>query len=143
MYIINLINLGEIMNVVELNGRIISKGQVEAEVIVSDTPISFLGGVNEDGIITDKENELYGQSIKDKIFVFPTGKGSTVGSYVIYGLAKRGILKGIINKECEPIVATGAILGKIPMIDKIDISSLKTGDKVILDGNNGVVKIFK
>lgn len=131
------------MNVIELNGRIISKGQVEAEVIVSYTPISFLGGVNEDGIITDKENELYGQSIKDKIFVFPTGKGSTVGSYVIYGLAKRGILKGIINKECEPIVATGAILGKIPMIDKIDISSLKTGDKVLLDGNNGVVRIFK
>ncbi len=131
------------MNIIELNGRIISKGQVEAEVIVSDMPISFLGGVNEEGIITDKENKLYGQSIKNKIFVFPTGKGSTVGSYVIYGLAKKGILKGIINKECEPIVATGAILGKIPMIDKIDISSLKTGDKVILDGNNGVVKIFK
>ncbi|WP_421078549.1 DUF126 domain-containing protein [Methanothermococcus sp. Ax23] len=127
----------------ELKGRIISKGQVEAEAIVSDAPISFLGGVNEDGIITDKENELYGQSIKDKIFVFPTGKGSTVGSYVIYGLAKKGILKGIINKECEPIVATGAILGKIPMIDKIDMDDIKTGDRVLIDGNKGIVKIFK
>ena len=131
------------MEVIELKGRIISKGQVEAEAIVSDTPISFLGGVNEDGIITDKENELYGQSIKDKIFVFPTGKGSTVGSYVIYGLAKKGILKGIINKECEPIVATGAILGKIPMVDNIDINNIKTGDRVLIDGNNGVVRIFK
>ena len=131
------------MEVVELKGRIISKGQVEAEAIVSDAPISFLGGVNEDGIITDKENELYGQSIKDKIFVFPTGKGSTVGSYVIYGLAKKGILKGIINKECEPIVATGAILGKIPMIDKIDMDDIKTGDRVLIDGNKGIVKIFK
>ena len=131
------------MEVVELKGRIISKGQVEAEAIVSDAPISFLGGVNEDGIITDKENELYGQSIKDKIFVFPTGKGSTVGSYVIYGLAKKGILKGIINKECEPIVATGAILGKIPMVDNIDINNIKTGDRVLIDGNNGIVRIFK
>jgi predicted aconitase with swiveling domain len=131
------------MEVIELKGRIISKGQVEAEAIVSDAPISFLGGVNEDGIITDKENELYGQSIKDKIFVFPTGKGSTVGSYVIYGLAKKGILKGIINKECEPIVATGAILGKIPMIDKIDMDDIKTGDRVLIDGNKGIVKIFK
>jgi predicted aconitase with swiveling domain len=131
------------MEVIELKGRIISKGQVEAEAIVSDAPISFLGGVNEDGIITDKENELYGQSIKDKIFVFPTGKGSTVGSYVIYGLAKKGILKGIINKECEPIVATGAILGKIPMVDKIDIDDIKTGDRVLIDGNKGIVKIFK
>ena len=131
------------MEVIELKGRIISKGQVEAEAIVSDAPISFLGGVNEDGIITDKENELYGQSIKDKIFVFPTGKGSTVGSYVIYGLAKKGILKGIINKECEPIVATGAILGKIPMVDNIDINNIKTGDRVLIDGNNGIVRIFK
>ena len=131
------------MEVIELKGRIISKGQVEAEAIVSDAPISFLGGVNEDGIITDKENELYGQSIKDKIFVFPTGKGSTVGSYVIYGLAKKGILKGIINKECEPIVATGAILGKIPMVDNIDINNIKTGDKVLIDGDNGIVRIFK
>ncbi|WP_048058006.1 DUF126 domain-containing protein [Methanothermococcus okinawensis] len=127
----------------ELKGRSISKGQVEAEVIVSKAPISFLGGVNEDGIITDKENELYGQSIRDKIFVFPTGKGSTVGSYVIYGLAKKGILKGIINKECEPIVATGAILGKIPMVDNIDISNIKTGDRVLIDGNKGIVKVFK
>ncbi|AEH06407.1 protein of unknown function DUF126 [Methanothermococcus okinawensis IH1] len=131
------------MEVIELKGRSISKGQVEAEVIVSKAPISFLGGVNEDGIITDKENELYGQSIRDKIFVFPTGKGSTVGSYVIYGLAKKGILKGIINKECEPIVATGAILGKIPMVDNIDISNIKTGDRVLIDGNKGIVKVFK
>ncbi len=131
------------MEVMELKGRTISKGHVEAEAIVSDSPISFLGGVNEDGVITDKENKLYGQSIKNKIFVFPTGKGSTVGSYVIYGLAKKGILKGIINKECETIVATGAILGKIPMVDKIDISNIKTGDKVLIDGNNGIVKIFK
>ena len=131
------------MEVIELKGRIISKGQVEAEAIASDAPISFLGGVNEDGIITDKENELYGQSIKDKIFVFPTGKGSTVGSYVIYGLAKKGILKGIINKECEPIVATGAVLGKIPMVDSIDINNIKTGDRVLIDGNNGIVRIFK
>ncbi|WP_292460598.1 DUF126 domain-containing protein [Methanothermococcus sp.] len=127
----------------ELKGRSISKGLIKAEAIVSDVPISFLGGVNEDGIIIDKENELYGQSIADKIFVFPTGKGSTVGSYVIYGLAKKGILKGIINKESEPIVATGAILGKIPMVDKIDMGNIKTGDMVLIDGDNGIVKIFK
>ncbi|MBW9220871.1 DUF126 domain-containing protein [Methanothermococcus sp. SCGC AD-155-M21] len=105
----------------QLKGRTISKGQVEGEAIVSHRPISFLGGVSEKGTIIDRENELYGKSIKDKIFVFPTGKGSTVGSYVIYALAKKGILKGIINSQCEVIVATGAILGKIPLVDNIDI----------------------
>ncbi|ABR56038.1 protein of unknown function DUF126 [Methanococcus aeolicus Nankai-3] len=128
---------------IELKGRIISKGYIEAEAIVSEESISFLGGVNEEGVITDKDSKLNGQTVKNKIFVFPTGKGSTVGSYVIYGLAKNNILKGIINADCEPIVATGAILGKIPMVDKIDISEIKTGDKIIIDGNNGTIKIFK
>ena len=114
----------------ELNGRIISK-----------SPISFLGGVNEEGIVTDKENELFGKSIANKIFVFPTGKGSTVGSYVIYGLAKRGLLKGMVNFESEPIVATGAILGKIPLVDKVNIDEIKDGDIVVVDGNTGTVKI--
>jgi predicted aconitase with swiveling domain len=125
----------------ELRGRSISKGIAEGIAIVSKDPFSFLGGVNEEGIIIDKNSELYGESLKDKIFVFPYGKGSTVGSYVIYGLAKRGILKGIVNKECEPIVATGAILGKIPLVDKVDIEKIKNGDKVIVDGDNGVVII--
>lgn len=126
-----------------LKGRTISKGEVIGEVIISTEPISFLGGVSEEGIIIDKDNKLYGKSIKDKIFVFPTGKGSTVGSYIIYGLCKNNLLKGIINKESETIVATGAILGKIPMVDKIDISKLKNGDKIILNGNKGIVEILE
>ena len=131
------------MKHVQLKGRIISKGQVEGEAIVSHRPISFLGGVNEEGIIIDRENELCGKSIKNKIFVFPTGKGSTVGSYVIYTLAKKGILKGIINNQCETIVATGAILGKIPLVDSIDISKINNGDRIIINGYNGTIELFK
>jgi predicted aconitase with swiveling domain len=126
----------------ELKGRAISKGIVEGIAIVSKKPFSFLGGVDEEGNIIDKESDIYGQSLKGKIFVFPYGRGSTVGSYVIYGLAKRGILKGIVNKECEPIVATGAILGGIPLVDKVDIEKIKTGDRIVVDGNKGIVRIL-
>ena len=126
----------------ELKGRAISKGIVEGIAIVSKKPFSFLGGVDEEGNIIDKESDLYGQSLKGKIFVFPYGRGSTVGSYVIYGLAKRGILKGIVNKECEPIVATGAILGGIPLVDRVDIEKIKTGDRIVVDGNKGIVRIL-
>jgi predicted aconitase with swiveling domain len=126
----------------ELKGRAISKGIVEGIAIVSKKPFSFLGGVDEEGNIVDKESDIYGQSLKGKIFVFPYGRGSTVGSYVIYGLAKRGILKGIVNKECEPIVATGAILGGIPLVDKVDIEKIKTGDRIVVDGDKGIVRIL-
>ncbi len=127
----------------ELKGRKISKGKAVGVALVSKKPFSFLGGVDEDGNIIDKNSDVFGENLKDKIFVFPYGKGSTVGSYVIYALAKKGILKGIVNKECEPIVASGAIIGGIPAVDKIDIEKIKTGDIIEVDGDRGIVRIIK
>ena len=79
--------------------------------------------------------------MKDKILVFPSGKGSTVGSYVIYGLKKNGVgPKAIVNKETETIVATGVILAGIPCVDQVDIDQIKTGDKLIVNGDEGTVE---
>ncbi|MCK5022795.1 MAG: DUF126 domain-containing protein, partial [Candidatus Aenigmarchaeota archaeon] len=94
-----------------MKGRSISPGKAEGEAIVSSEPIGFYGGIDiETGNVIEKGHELEGQSVKDKILVFPNGKGSTVGSYVIYGMHKNGVgPKAIINKETETIVATGVI----------------------------------
>ena len=128
-----------------MKGRMISQGKVEGEAIVSSEPIGFYGGIDmKTGIIIDKNHPLEGESVKDKILVFPNGKGSTVGSYVIYGLQKNGVgPKGIINKETETIVATGVILAGIPCVDQIDISSIKTGDYVVLNADNAEVMVKK
>ena len=126
-----------------MKGRTINPGKAEAEAIVSAEPISFLGGVDpKTGIIVEKGHPLEGKSIKGKVFVFPTGKGSTVGSYVIYGLKKNGAAPAaIINSETETIVATGVILADIPCVDKVDISGIKTGDRVKVDGDT--VEVLK
>jgi len=118
-------------------GRIISPGKAEGEALVSREPIGFYGGIDaKTGEIIDTKSPLKGRNIKGKVLVFPNGKGSTVGSYIIYGLAKNGVAPAaIINQETETIVATGAILGGIPCVDKIDISRIKTGDRVRIDGN--------
>jgi predicted aconitase with swiveling domain len=121
----------------ELKGRTINKGTAEGIALVSESPISFYGGVDpETGKITDRENKLCGQSIKDAILVFPFGSGSTVGPYVIYRLKKKGLApKAIINRECETIVAVGAIIADIPCVDKIDTTKIKTGDRLrVKDG---------
>lgn len=127
-----------------LNGRKISKGVAEGEVLKSTSPISFLGGIDpKTGIVMDKNSNAFGKSIKDKVFVFPMGKGSTVGSYVIYQLKKNGVAPvAIINKEAETIVSVGAIISDIPMVDKINIDLLEEGKKIKVDGNKGVVEIF-
>ena len=126
-----------------LNGRKISKGKAEGTSIVSNKTISFYGGVDPNtGVIVEKGHDLEGQSIKDKIFVFPNGSGSTVGSYILLRLKKNGVAPAaIINRECETIVAVGAIISEIPCIDKIDISKIKTGDKLKVDADNGTVEI--
>lgn len=125
----------------EMKGRIINKGSVEGEALVSKDPISFYGGVDpETGKIADKDNELDGVSVKGKVLVFPFGKGSTVGPYTIYQLAKLGTApKAMINSECETIVAVGCIISDIPAVDKVDIGKIKTGDKVRVDGEKVII----
>jgi predicted aconitase with swiveling domain len=121
----------------ELKGRIISKGTGEGEALVTSQPISFYGGVDPDtGLVIEKSHELQGKSVKGKILVFPNGKGSTVGSYTLYRMKKNGTSPaGIINRECETIIAVGAIISEIPCVDKIDISKIENARYVrIADG---------
>lgn len=125
-----------------MKGRMISPGKARGEAIVSRSPIGFYGGIDpKTGIVIEKGHELEGKGVKDKVLVFPQGKGSTVGSYVIYGLRKNGVAPAaIVNKETETIVATGVILAGIPCVDKIDIETIKTGDKLAVDADNATVE---
>ncbi len=124
-----------------MKGRKIAKGSAEGEVIKSEMGISFYGGVDpETGKVVEKGHDLEGKSIKGKVYVFPQGKGSTVGSYTLYRLKKLGNAPAaIINRDCETIVAVGAIISEIPCVDNIDISKLKTGEKVKVDADSGTV----
>lgn len=119
-----------------LEGRVIKNGIVEGEALVSAQPIGFFGGVDPDtGVFIEKGHPLEGKNVKGKILVFPTGKGSTVGSYVLYRMKKNGVAPAaIINAECEPIVAVGAIISDIPCVDRIQITEIKDGSRISIDG---------
>jgi len=126
-----------------MKGRTISPGKARGEAMVSSEPIGFYGGIDpKTGLVIEKGHELEGKSVKDKILVFPQGKGSTVGSYIIYGLKKNGMAPAaIINKETETIVATGVILAGIPCVDGIDIEKIKMGEKLKVDADKGTVEV--
>ena len=127
----------------KLKGRKIFKGTAKAEALVSTEGISFYGGVDPDtGLVVEKDHPLEGKSISGKILVFPQGKGSTVGSYTMYRLKKNGKAPAaIINKECDPIIAVGAIISEIPTVDKIDIAKIRDGSIVEIDAEKGVVMV--
>lgn len=127
----------------KLEGRKIYKGIAEAEAIVTKDNISFYGGVDPDsGKVVEVGHELEGQSISGKVLVFPTGKGSTVGSYTMYRMKKNNTAPvAIINKQIDTIVAVGCIISEIPCVDKIDISNIKSGQIVHVDGSAGTVVV--
>jgi hypothetical protein len=126
------------------NGRTIFPGQASGEALVSCMGISFYGGVDPDtGLITEAGHDLQGKSLAGKVLVFPTGKGSTVGSYILYRLKHNGFAPAaIINAECEPIIAVGCIIAEIPCIDQVAIEKLTTGMHLDVDAENGQLKVM-
>ncbi|HXX87897.1 MAG TPA: DUF126 domain-containing protein [Candidatus Acidoferrum sp.] len=128
-----------------LKGRGIVEGHCRARAMVSTKPISFLGGVDPaDGRIVEKNHDLCGQCIKGKILCFPHGSGSTVGSYVLFSLAKKNLApKAIVNQTADPVVVVGAIIADITMVDQVDIKQIKSGDLVEVDAAKGTIEILK
>ena len=127
----------------KLRGRKIYKGIAEGEAIVTKDGISFYGGVDPDtGKVVEVGHELEGQSITGKILVFPTGKGSTVGSYTLYRMKKNKTAPAaIVNKQIDTIIAVGCIISEIPCVDKIDIDEIKTGRRIVVNGSEGTVEV--
>mgnify|MGYP000848137050 FL=1 len=133
---------------IKLKGRTISRGCAKGEVLLSRDPISFLGSVDpKTGVVIEENHALEGKSIQNKVLVFPHGKGSTVGSYVMYQLKKNGVApSAIINLETEPIVAVGAIISEIPLVDMLERNPyevLNDGDLVLVNGSKGYVELLK
>jgi predicted aconitase with swiveling domain len=123
----------------EIKCHRVASGCARGPALVTAEAISFLGNVDaETGMVVDPAHELFGQCIAGKVLIFPGGKGSTVGSYVIYQLKKKGLApSAMINIRSEPIVAVGAIISGIPLVDRVreEILRVKSGTIVKVDAD--------
>ena len=122
----------------KLVGRLIYAGEAEGQALVSAQAISFFGGVDPDsGVVVERGHALEGQSVAGRVLVFPTGKGSTVGSYTLYRLKHNGMAPAaIVNAECETITAVGCIIAEIPCVDRVEIGRIVTGQRVRVEGES-------
>ena len=131
---------------VTLRGRKIVGGLASGEALVTTQAISFLGGVDpSSGRVVERGHELYGEFLGDTILVFPSGKGSTVGSYVIYRMKKLGTAPAaIVNRETEAIIATGCVIAGIPLVDKLErdpLEAIEDGMLLRVRADEGVVEV--
>ncbi len=133
------------MEKLTLQGNCIVEGIVEGEALVTNDAISFMGTVDpKTGRIIERKHEIEGASIGGKILVFPSSKGSTGGSYMLYEVVKNGCGPlAIINIKAESVAVIGAIVADLPMVDGIDIAKIKTGDHIRLDAAAGTVYVTR
>ena len=117
--------------------KVLVSGKVSGSILKSKKPINFLGTVDkETGVISDKNHDLFGKSIKDNILVFPSGVGSSVGAYTIYSIKSNNSAPlAMVCQKADLTVATGCALANIPLItiDEDEFSRLENEMKISLD----------
>ena len=126
-----------------LHGRSIYSGSAQGVALVSTQAISFFGGVDPDsGVVVEPGHPLEGQCVAGSVLVFPTGKGSTVGSYTLYRLKHNGLAPcAILNAECETITAVGCIIAEIPCVDQLPVNEIPPGSLVHIEGEQVSVEL--
>ena len=142
------------MKKIILKGRGLAKGVAEGEALVSKESLVWSHGVEPPtGRINDVRVKVCGECVKDKILVYPIGKGSTSGATWMLETTRCGNApKAILNRETELIILTGAVLSEalydtpMPVVDRLDQfpdEVIETGDWVKVDGTTGIVEITK
>lgn len=117
--------------------RSIVGGTATGRVLKSAQPINFLGAVDAaTGKITDPDHELYDQSIRDTVLVFPHGIGSSVGAYTVYALKSNGAApSAMVCSRADASVVSGCAIAGIPLLlaDEADLGSVSGGQLVKVD----------
>jgi predicted aconitase with swiveling domain len=124
-------------------------GKREGELLTTDQPISFWGGVDsQKGFIIDPRHELFGASVAGKVLAFPYGKGSAAAPMVILELVRaKNAPAALVQIEVDPLLVSGPIICKyfynetIPVVtlNNEEFQLLKTGLHAVIDGNRGEI----
>ncbi len=137
---------------VKLDCQTVIGGDIRAELIYSNDPISFVGGVNiQTGDVADYRHANYGQNLTGKVFAFPFGKGSSGAGLVLMEMLRLGTAPGaIINIRTDPVILTGPLICKhfynqlLPIINlnEKNYAALATGKEVELVSNQSYLHVY-
>lgn len=137
---------------VTIQGMALVGGAAAGELVLSREPFSFFGGFDPaTGKVIDPRSDVYGADLRDKIFAYPYGKGSSSTAGVILEALYQGTApKAIINIDAEKILAVGIIVAEtmfqwnLPIIclAEADYNVLKSGMLLVLDGGTVCIQDF-
>jgi uncharacterized protein len=139
--------MAEKVTKVVLKGRKVIGGVAEGEALVSKKPLMGFGNIYIPGGFTVERNHpLFEVPFKGKVLVFPEPRGS--GGFVGYGItAKFGKNPAaFLYRRGNNLTVFAAMNMNVPTVTDFDrdpLEVIETGDFVRVDGDNGVVEVFK
>ena len=97
-----------------LAGNVIAAGAATGQVLFSDVPLSFWGGVDPvTGVIIDQHHPLHGASIAGRILAIPGSRGSCTGSAVLLELLLGNVAPaGIVVSRTDTVLALGIFVAE-------------------------------
>lgn len=132
-----------------LFGKPIVPGPAEGAALVSKEPLSFWGGISpQTGEVIDRRHDLSGSIITAKVFVFPTGKGSSTSSATLMESIRTGVAPAaIINLSVDPILALGSIVADelyhqtipIVVLSEENFTSIKQDDYIVIEPDGKIL----
>ena len=123
-------------------------GYGEGEALVSHEPICFYLTDPKTGVVRERNHELAGENLANKVLVFPSGKASSVVQIDgLFKLASHNVApKAMIVKDVETVLIVSAFIAKVPLVDKSEkdpFEIIYTGDFVKVDAEKGRVTIIR
>lgn len=99
------------------------------------------------GVFSRPAHKLHMQSYVDKILVLNMAKGGVASAWMLHQMMKMGKCpKAILLNFVNPVIAQGAALAGISLMDRFDCditATLRTGDEVEIDPRVGEVRILR
>jgi hypothetical protein len=130
---------------IKLRGRVANKGKAQGEALTSYNPFSFLQAETSTGIVYQPGHEFHGQTIKDKILIYPTGCGPA-GYHLFLMKNSFAAPKAIVNMELFYQQVGDALSAEIPMMYGFNLNLfdiIQTGDWVIVNADEGIITVQK
>ena len=136
------------MEQIVIKCRKVYKGHGAGEALVSREGVGGWGSVEEcSGTVTERGHELQGQSVKDRVLVFPYAKGSCGWAKVFQNMAHYGASPAaMLIETVDNRSALGAVTSRTPSVSDFDVDPfevIETGDWVDVNADEGIVTVTK
>ena len=124
----------------------INGGSGEGKALISTDKICFSQADPDTGIVIEKNHALKGQSVTNKVVIFPGGKGSSVVQGTgLYNLTKNKTApQALIIRDPDTVLVVGAVVYKIPLVDKVEeefYKQVENDDYVKVDADKGLITL--